>query len=275
MIRALAILVLVATAAQAHDLRPGVLAFVENEPGELAVRFVPPIDTRGEAVELALVLPDGCTRKGDRVHCENGFGGELAVGGMRGHAMKIYVSLTRDGARRDWVLTSEQPRVNLGQAPPANAHAKIAAGVHAFGDVHVAFALALLVLFGVTRRLALALAALTATSALAGLLGFAAPLAVVALSLVLVARAALRDTAMPWWTIAAFGVAHGITGGAWLQVGAAATRAAIVGLGVVLVLAASKLIGERRVVRVGAHRAGALALGALAVYWLLRGLASG
>ena len=87
--RALVALSLVAAEASAHDLRPGVLAFVEHEPGELGVRFVPPIDSRGEAIDLALVLPDGCSRKGDRVRCRDGFGGELAVGGMRGHAMKI------------------------------------------------------------------------------------------------------------------------------------------------------------------------------------------
>src|SRR5688572_31846543 len=80
--RALLLLsMLVATAARAHDLRPGVLSFVEHEPGELGIRFVPPIDSRGEAIDLALVLPDGCTRNANRVRCANGFGGELAVGG--------------------------------------------------------------------------------------------------------------------------------------------------------------------------------------------------
>ena len=106
-------LVTLAAPARAHDLRPGILTFVEDGRYDLRMRFVPPIDSRGEAIDLALVLPDGCTRTGDRVHCKHGFTGTLAVGGMRGHAMKIFVSLERDGARQDWIVTSEAPRLVL------------------------------------------------------------------------------------------------------------------------------------------------------------------
>lgn len=267
--RALLVLVLVAQAS-AHDLRPGVLSFVEHEPGELGIRFVPPIDSRGEAIDLALVLPDGCKRVRDRVRCANGFGGELAVGGMRGHAMKIYVSLVRDGARRDWVLTSEQPRIDLGKAPPANAHAKLQAGVHAFGNLALAFALGLVVAFGATRRLGLALAVMTATALCAGLAGFTAPVTLAALSLLLLVSRAQPPS---WWLPGVFGLVHGVAGGAWFQLGVAGTRAAIVGVAAALVYGGAKLVGERRIVRVEAHRAATYALGALAVYWLLRGLA--
>ena len=106
-------LLALARPAAAHDLRPGILTFVEDSREELRMRFVPPVDSTGEAIDLALVLPDGCTRTGDRVHCTHGFTGTLAVGGMRGHAMKIFVSLERDGTRRDWIVTSDAPRLAL------------------------------------------------------------------------------------------------------------------------------------------------------------------
>lgn len=262
---------LLASTAYAHDLRPGVLAFVEHEPGTLGIRFVPPIDSRGEVIDLALVLPAGCARTSEHVRCKDGFGGELAVGGMRGHAMKIYVSLEREGNRRDWVLTSEQPRIDLGPAPPSNPHAKVRAGVHAFGNLGVAFAIALVVAFGVTRRLVLATGAMTATAMLAGLLGFVAPLSVAALSLLLLARQSTRQ--FWWWTTAGFGLAHGVAGGGWFQLGIAGTRVAIVALAAALAYGAAKLVGKRGIVGVQAHRAATYALGALAALWLLRGLA--
>lgn len=114
---AVLLLVVLAAPAAAHDLRPGILTFVEDSHRDLRMRFVPPVDSTGEAIDLALVLPDGCTRTGDRVHCKHGFTGTLAVGGMRGHAMKIFVSLERDGARRDWIVTSDAPRLALPPLP--------------------------------------------------------------------------------------------------------------------------------------------------------------
>jgi hypothetical protein len=271
--RAVIVLALLAADAQAHDLRPGVLSFVEREPGDLGIRFVPPIDSRGEAIDLALVLPEGCARKGDRVRCTNGLGGELAVGGMRGHAMKIYVSLVRDGTRRDWVLTSEQPRIDLGKAPPATAHAKLQAGVHSFGGLAVAFAIALVVAFGATRRLWLGLALMTATSLVAGLAGFVAPITIAALSLLQLSSKKYSSEQLSWWLPGVFGIAHGVAGGAWFQVGIAGTRAVIVGLAAAAIYGLGRLVGPRRVVRERAHRAATYVLGALAAYWLLRGLA--
>jgi hypothetical protein len=269
--RALLVLAMLAAVAHAHDLRPGVLSFVEHEPGELGIRFVPPIDSRGEAVDLALVLPAGCRRKADHVRCANGFGGALAVGGMRGHAMKIYVSLERDGARRDWVLTSEQPRIDLGTAPPATAHAKLQAGVHSFSTLAIAFALALVVAFGATRRLWFALALMTATSLLAGLVGFVAPITIAALALLQLSRP--RSSSWQVWMPGVFGIAHGVAGGAWFQVGIAGTRAVIVGIAAAVVYGLVRLAGERAVIRARAHRVAGYVLGTLAAYWLLRGLA--
>lgn len=276
MIRVLVILVALTGLARAHDLRPGVLAFVETAPNELRVRFVPPIDSRGEAIELALVLPDGCTRTGDRVRCKDGFGGELAVGGMRGHVMKIFVSLERAGARRDWVLTSEAPRIDLGPAPPATAHAWIREGIHSFGFVHVVLVLALVLAFGVTRSLGWALVAFTLARVLAAQLEVHGPFdALVALAALLLART--DRTPHPLATGVVFGVASGLAlpGGAWFSVGVVFTELVIAAVACGLALGVGKLIGERRVVRVRAHRAARYALGALAAWLLLARLASG
>lgn len=263
----LALLVLVALAvpARAHDLRPGILAFVEESPGELRMRFVPPIDSRGEAIELALVLPDGCTRAAERVHCERGFGGELAVGGMRGHAMKIYVSLERDGTRRDWVLTSESPRLELGPAPSWLARIGLAALALLFG---------LLLMFGPSLRLAVAVAAFLVAETLAGFLHAPhAPLAAwVAASVLLVAREATheRATAIRRWPLLAgalFGLVHGLAYSPPIRyvVGQLAVLAAVVAL----VALARGLVGERRIIGLRAHRAACYALGALAALWLI------
>jgi hypothetical protein len=193
---------ILAGTAHAHDLRPGILAFVEEAPGELRMRFVPPIDNRGEASEVALVLPDGCTRKGDRVKCKSGFGGTLAVGGMRGHAMKIYVSLERDGARRDWVITSDAPRLDLGSPPGITDR---------IGIVALALLVGLLLVFGPSVRLVVAVTAFLAAEALVGFVHIDGPLAAcAAASVLLVAREATHDREhairhWPWLAGALFG----------------------------------------------------------------------
>jgi hypothetical protein len=261
---AIVLLLLVAGVAHAHDLRPGILAFVEDAPGELRMRFVPPVDNRGEAIELAVVLPDGCTRKGDRVRCTDGFGGTLAIAGMRGHAMKVYLSLERDGIRNDWVITSDSPRLELGAAPSR---------IDRLGIVALALLAGLVLLFGPSLRLLVAVAAFVAGEAIAGLVTIAGPFAALAaVSVVLVARESivgLAGTALqrwPWLAGAVFGVVHGLAFAprpVYLlgQLACAGVIAALVAL-------ATHFIGERRDVGM---RIAAYVLGAVAVYWLLAG----
>jgi hypothetical protein len=262
----LALLVMLALAApaHAHDIRPGILSFKEDASGVMRMSFVYPVDNRGEAIELAIVLPDGCTlEKRVSVHCRDGFGGELAVGGMRGHAMKIYVSLERDGKRRDWVLTSESPRVDLGPAPSL---------FDRIGLDALALLVALLLALGLSQRFAVAAGAFLAAEALAGFLGHAAFGAWAAASVLLVVREAThdRESALrrwPWLAGALFGAVHGL-------VYAPAPRFLLAQLVAILVIAAlvaggRQLIGERRIVGLRAHRAACYALGALAAWQLL------
>ncbi|MBA3502562.1 MAG: hypothetical protein M4D80_21710 [Myxococcota bacterium] len=267
---AVVIVLLVAGTAYAHDLRPGILAFVEDSPGDLRMRFVPPIDARGEASEVALVLPDGCTRKGDRVRCKNGFGGTLAVGGMRGHAMKIYVSLERDGTRHDWVITSESPRLELGTAPGITDRIGIAA---------LALLVGLLLVFGPSMRFVMSVVAFFVAEALVGFVRIDGPLAALAAaSVLLVAREATHDrvTAMrrwPWLAGALFGAVHGLAFSprpVYLF-----AQLAVIGVVAALVALSDRSIGEGRIIRLRAHRAACYALGALAAYRLIVHLASG
>jgi len=263
------VLVLAGGTAYAHDLRPGILAFVEDSPGELRMRLVPPVDSRGEASEVVLVLPDRCTRKGDRVHCKNGFGGTLAVGGMRGHAMTIYVSLEREATRRDWVMTSESPRIQLGTAPGITDRIGIAA---------LALLVGLLLVFGPTGRLAVSVIAFLVAEALVGFVRVDGPLAAVAAaSVLLVAHEATHDrvTAIrrsPWLAGALFGGVHGLAfcpRPVYLL-----AQLAVIGVAAAVVSLFDRLIGERRIIRLRAHRAACYALGALAAYRLIV-LASG
>ena len=237
--------------ALAHDLRPGILAFVEDAPGELRMRYVPPVDSRGEAQELPIVLPRGCTRRDDRVRCDDDFTGELAVGGMRGHAMKIYVSLERDGVRQDWVLTSEAPRLAI--PPPRRTP---------FPVLHLALFAALLLAFPRRPGVGLAFVAAHVASGFAGL-AFA-PL--VSLAVVFAAREAISPRMQaPVATAAVFGAVSGNA----MPLVIAGELVALAALAIAL-----RSIGERRIVGLRAHRAAAYALGALASYRLIAELAS-
>jgi|SRR5688500_11187766 len=248
-----AAIVIAATAlpAAAHDLRPGILAFVEDSPDEVRMRWIPPVDSRGEAQELPLVLPAGCTRTGDRVRCRDGFHGEIAIAGMRGHAMKIYVTHERAGVRRDWVLTSEAPRITIAPAPSR------------IPWPHVALFAALLLACEPRRtaRFVATLLVFVAAHVAAALVGIAPAIAATAGTLVL-ARSALRTRSRWPWLVAACAGAMSATASLPL-VGAE--------LAVITATAiAARLIGERGIVGLRAHRAAAYALGALAAYWLVQ-----
>jgi hypothetical protein len=291
--------------AAAHDLRPGVLALTEVSPGEYALRFLPPVDSRGDAMELALALPVGCSRTAAaRVHCEGPLAGELGVVGMRGTATRTLLVLTRRGGeRREWVLDPVRPRIDLGRSPPSGIRAWIRIGIaHIWtGYDHLAFVIGLLLVLQVSlsRRLLATITAFTVAHSLTltlAVLGVARvhsnPVeACIALSVLLVAREALheRPTAIrqwPWIAAAVFGLVHGLGFASTLSqlglpraslarslvsfnVGVELGQLAVVAAVVGLVALGRHLVGERRVVRVSIHRAACYGLGALAAWWLL------
>lgn len=298
----LAIVLACAGIAGAHDLRPGVLALTELEPGEYALRFTPPLDNRGDATEVTLVLPSGCTQRGDRVRCRGALAGELGVDGMQGRAMRtIFVLVRAGGERTEWILDAEHPRVTIGGEAPAAALAWIWLGIEHIlaGFDHLAFVLGLLLVLEValSRRLLFTITAFTVahsvTLALA-VLGVvnvrAAPVeACIALSVLLVAREGLHDepTAIrrwPWLAAGGFGLVHGLGFASALSeiglpreslarsllafnVGVELGQLAVVAAVVGIVALGRRLIGERRIVGAHIHRAACYALGALAAWW--------
>lgn len=231
--------------AAAHDLRPGVVSLVERADGHHTLRFVPPLDSRGEALELTLVVPEGCVRERDLLRCEHGLGGELGVLGMQGGAMKTIVVLQRlDGAHHEWILTAARPRIALDAAPPRAALPWIRIGVEHIlgGPDHLAFVLGLLLVLQVAfdRRLLFTITAFTVahslTLALSALRIVDVPIAPVeaciAASVLLVAREATHTDPIfasstapsagrprelrtmvrrwPWLAAAGFGLLHGL-----------------------------------------------------------------
>ena len=306
MMRAVTLWVLVCCGtAAAHDLRPGVLSLTEVSPGEYALRFLPPVDSRGDVMELAIVLPTGCTRTtATHVHCDGGLGGELGVVGMHGVATRTLLVLTRLGSdRREWVLDSGRPRIDLGHSPPAGVRAWIRIGIaHIWtGYDHLAFVLGLLLVLelSLSRRLLLTITAFTLAHSLTlalAVLGVArvhsAPVeACIALSVLLVAREALHDrrTAIrrwPWLAAGVFGLVHGLGFASALaelglpraslarslvsfNVGVELGQLAVVLVAVGVVALGRRLVGERRIVGMRIHGAACYGLGALAAWWLL------
>ncbi|HEY5939025.1 MAG TPA: HupE/UreJ family protein [Kofleriaceae bacterium] len=307
MIRVVAIAFALAFAtrsASAHDLRPGVLAIVESPGGALEMRFQPPVDSRGEATDVRVELPPGCTRDGTRLRCEHGFTGELAVLGMRGASMKTLVTVAwGDGSHQEWILDAGDPRVTIGGPPPSTAHLWIRIGVEHIlgGPDHLAFVIGLLLVLqlAIDRRLLLTITAFTIahslTLALAVLGVVRVPIAPVeaciALSVLLVAREATHQepTAIrrwPWLAAGAFGLIHGLGFAAalgeiglpraalawslvWFNVGVELGQLAVVAVVVAIAWLWRRLVGERWVIGPRVHRTVSYLLGALAAWWFL------
>ncbi|HEY5948336.1 MAG TPA: HupE/UreJ family protein [Kofleriaceae bacterium] len=293
-----------ASPVAAHDLRPGVLSLTEQSPGEYALHFVPPIDSRGDITGVSIVLPASCTRTDNHVHCDGGIAGELGVAGMHGASMKTLVILVRDGERAEWILDADTPRVLIGAAPPAGVLAWIRVGItHILaGYDHLAFVIGLLLVLEVSlsRRLVLTITAFTLAHSLSlalAVLGVisvrAAPVeACIALSVLLVAREAThREPTVirrwPWLAAAGFGLVHGLGFASALRelglpraslarslvsfnVGVELGQLAVVAIVLAVVALARRLVGERRVIGRHVHRAACYLLGALAAWWLLQ-----
>jgi hydrogenase/urease accessory protein HupE len=286
----------------AHDLRPGVLSLTEQAPGDYALHFVPPIDSRGDVTDVSIVVPPGCTRTADRLRCDGRIAGELAITGMQGNAMKTIVVLVRGGERSEWILDASSPRITIGASPPAGTLAWIRLGIaHILAGLdHLAFVVSLLLVldFSFNRRLLATITAFTVAHSITLALAVfgvitvhVAPVeACIALSVLLVAREATHrePTAIrrwPWLAAGGFGLVHGLGFASALRelglpreslvrslvsfnVGVELGQLAVVVLLVALVAAARRLVGDR-VGGAHVHRAACYLLGALAAWWLL------
>lgn len=290
--------------AAAHDMRPGVLSLTERSPGDYALHFVPPIDTRGDASDVSIVVPAGCRIAGERVQCSGtGLRGELGIVGMYGPLKTIVVLVRASGERSEWILDSSTPRITVGGSPPSGFIAWVRLGVtHILtGFDHLAFVLSLLMVLqlALDRRLLMTITAFTiahsvtlALAVLGVLVVRPAPVeACIALSVLLVAREALHTELTlirraPWMAAAAFGLIHGLGFASALRevglptaslarslvafnVGVEVGQLVVVVAVLVVVAVGRRLIGERGVVRTHIHRSVCYALGALAAWWLV------
>lgn len=290
--------------ALAHDLRPGVLSLAETSSGTYAMRFVAPVDDRGESVEVTIELPSGCARDREEVRCGGDIDGPISVSGMRGDAMRTIVQLTRlDGTRAEWVVSADSPHAVLGARPPCTWSSWVAIGArHILGGIdHLAFVIGLLLVLGlrVDRRLLLTLSAFTVAHSLTLALAVLGVVRVevgpveacIAASVLLVAREALhRDpTALrrwPWLAAGLFGLLHGlgfasalgelglsrasvVSNLLWFNVGVELGQLAIVGAVVLLAGCARQTLARRASVGPRAHAAACYALGSTAAWWLL------
>ncbi len=289
--------------AGAHDMRPGVLAMTEVSPGDFALRFVRPVDSRGDSREVDVLLPAGCARDGARVRCDEGLVGELRVVGLRG-GMKIVIVVTRAGGQRsEWIVDAKAPRVDLGSSPPSTFTSWLWLGVtHILaGFDHLAFVLGLLLVLevAVDRRLLATITAFTVAHSITlglAVLGVvtveAGPVeACIALSVLLVAREALHREPtllrrMPWLAAGTFGLVHGLGFASALReiglpqvsltttllafnLGVELGQLAVVGIVAGSVAVGRRSIDQRRVLGRHVHRAACYVLGAMAAWWLL------
>ena len=289
---------LLARPARAHDFQPGVLAFVETAPGELAMRWTEPVDAQGAPAGVAVVLPPHCRREGDRVSCGGaGLTGPLAFEGLHEARMQVVVSVSRlGGTVEEHLVTGAEPRATLGGSS-GDLGDWIRLGVEhiALGLDHLAFLVGLLLIVRGARRLLATITAFTVAHSLTlalAVLGVlrvpAAPVeAAIAASVLLVAwestheRPTLTRRA-PWLVALVVGLVHGLGfAGALGERGlpAGSIGRALLGfnlgveLGQLAILAA--VLGAARLVR-GAlhgrrwpHLAAGYLIGAPAAWWLI------
>ena len=235
----------IASAARAHDFRPGVLSLSETEPGVFLVGWTEPVDA-ARPLEVRVRFPSHCEHTGNRLECgERGLTGEITFPGLSDPRVRVVVVVTRlDGDRFEAIASGSVPRISLDR-PGSSLVAWIHIGSeHVIGGLdHLAFVLGLLLVVGLhARRLAATITAFTVghsiTLALATLgvvqLASAPVEATIAASVLLVAREGMpaaetrtstgdvsqeglslsRQTTVtrrfPWLVAGLFGLVHGL-----------------------------------------------------------------
>jgi hydrogenase/urease accessory protein HupE len=193
---------------------------------EYEVRWRAPLDLRNDPVAVEPSFPAGCTLQGTRLRCAaRALREPIRFPGLAERRQKVVVSLARlDGTSALHVLREGEDAVQLASSPVGVARRYVALGVeHILGGVdHLLFVLGLLLLIERPRRLIETITAftvahsITLAASVLGVVELSAPAveAVIALSIVLVAREALMPTATlttraPWLVAAAFGLLHG------------------------------------------------------------------
>jgi hypothetical protein len=212
--------------ATAHDFEPGVLVLEETAPGRFDVAWSEPVDSQGSRAGVKIGFPPACVHEGTTLVCDRDLGGEVSFAGLHESRTQVVVFVRwLDGRRLERLVSGAAPAVTIEAGREGGAVEWIRLGVEhiVIGYDHVAFVLGLLLVVGWQRRLVATITAFTVAHSIT--LGLAATglvrlptravEAVIALSVVLVAREALHDR--PTWTrtkpyVVAFlfGLVHGL-----------------------------------------------------------------
>ncbi|MBV9948168.1 MAG: HupE/UreJ family protein [Myxococcales bacterium] len=231
---ALAVLA-VAAPADAHQIRPAVLALREVSPGRFAMHWSPPSDGTRVRDDLQPRFPDHCRRESETLlDCgERGLAGAIRFDGAAGASGGVSVDIEWFRGPRELRLASGDPPVLLVSGTPSRAsfaeRARLARSYAAMGVEHILsgadhlmFVAGLLLFVRSLRRLLLTITSFTvahsvtlAASALNLVHAPRAPVELcIALSILLLAVEATR--ARPTWTHRApwivafvFGLLHG------------------------------------------------------------------
>ncbi len=242
---ALALGLLVAGSATAHEVRPAYLALRETTPDRFEVLFKVP--TRGDRVlRLVPVLPDVCVARGERrfelvpgarvtrfaVRCEGGLEGRaVSVEGLLATLTDVLVRIERvDGSVQVGRLRPTSSTLVVEAAPSWLELARTYTGLGVehilLGTDHLLFVLALLLLIRSWGRLAATITAFTVahsfTLAIATLSWVHVPgppvEAIIALSIVFLAAEIVHGrrghagvtASAPWIVAFTFGLLHGL-----------------------------------------------------------------
>jgi hypothetical protein len=297
---ALAVLVVlgVAAPAHAHEGAPGVLGLEELEDGRYLVAWSVPVDTRVASADLvAPRFPTHCTRDGSFLDCgARGLDGEIAIEGLTETRLRVVVAVTRrDAPPLEALLDAGTPAVAIdGGGSSFGRWALLGAEHVLLGIDHLAFLLGLLLVSSPDRKLIATITAFTIGHSLTlglAVLDVVRPSgalveALIALSVLLVAREALREgpssvRRAPWAVAAFFGLVHGLGLAGVLRdmalperalvpalfgfnVGVELGQLAFVGVAVAL----AKLVASRAWARRGRTTL-VYAVGSMAAYWLI------
>jgi len=228
----LAALMLLTTAAEAHEMSMAELQLREMSRGEFLWQWMAG-EKRPASEDLTPIWPAGCTAGANVLRCgEAGLQGALSIQGVgKRYSAALVKVFWLDGQPRVYTLTAAQQTVHLyGSADDQRGLGEIAQAYTVLGVEHILtgidhqfFVIGLLFLVGFNRRLFWTITAFTlahsvtlALSAVGWLEMRSAPVeATIALSIVLVAGEALHQQqtlARRWPALVAFlfGLVHGL-----------------------------------------------------------------
>ncbi|MEI9948831.1 MAG: HupE/UreJ family protein [Pseudomonadota bacterium] len=224
---------LLPTPARAHEMSMAEMEVRETAPGEFLWLWSASSDKRPMGDDLKPRWPDACQEGPSVLHCgNNGLKGTLAMEGVgKRYSAALVKIIWLDGQSHVYTLTGAQPSVELfgsvddrrGLGEIFRAYAMLGVQHILSGIDHLLFVVSLLFLVGFRKRLIGTITAFTLAHSLTlacsvfGWLSLrSAPVeACIALSIVLVASEALRDTdtlarRMPALVSFLFGLVHGL-----------------------------------------------------------------